>query len=46
MIGIFFWADNSCYPLILLARSLHFVPLPRCGVTATITAAVSFAYKV
>ena len=46
MIGIFFWADNSCYPLILLTRSLHCVALSHCGVTATITAAVSFAYKV
>lgn len=40
MCGI--WADISRCPLIRLARRLHCVPPPRCGVSTAIAAAVTF----
>ncbi|KIA84555.1 hypothetical protein OA84_03330 [Kaistella solincola] len=38
--GVFFRADISCYPLLLLGWRLRFAPPPPCGVAAAITAAV------
>lgn len=42
---IFFGADNSRYPLILINRRLHCVSPPLSGVTASIAAADSAKNK-
>lgn len=46
VVNFYFRADNSRYPLLLLAPRLHCVPPLRCGVTAAIAAADKFFQKV
>ena len=45
VVNIYFRADNSRYPLLLLAQQLHCVPPLRCGVTAAIAAADKMQQK-
>lgn len=45
VVNFYFRADNSRYPLILLAQRLHCVPPLRCGVPAAIAAADKLQQK-